>query len=142
MRRSRSRSGPHWKGTLPNVAEWAVHWSPGARDDLQGIVEFIAARGDVENALAVFERIAACVDSLATMPERGRAVPEVHLAMKPVLLELIEAPWRVMYTCERRRVIITAIIDSRRNVDAILGNRFRAGPGVHEIHATYAESDS
>jgi plasmid stabilization system protein ParE len=71
------------------VAEWAVYWSPDARGDLDGIVEFIAARGDVENAFAVFERIAACVDSLATMPERGRAVPEVHLAIEPPLLELI-----------------------------------------------------
>lgn len=101
-----------------------VYWSPDARGDLEGIIEFIARRGDVENALAVFERIAACVDSLATMPERGRAVPEVHLAIEPPLLELIEAPWRVMYACDRRRVIITAIIDSRRDVSAVLESRF------------------
>jgi plasmid stabilization system protein ParE len=106
------------------VAEWAVYWSPEARGDLEGIVEFIAGRGDVENALAVFERIATCVDSLATMPERGRAVPEVHLAIEPPLLELIEAPWRIMYACERKRVIITAIIDSRRNVSVVLESGF------------------
>ena len=106
------------------MAEWAVYWSPEARGDLEGIVEFTAGRGDVENALAVFERIATCVDSLATMPERGRAVPEVHLAIEPPLLELIEAPWRIMYACERKRVIITAIIDSRRNVSVVLESRF------------------
>ncbi|MGH8192483.1 MAG: type II toxin-antitoxin system RelE/ParE family toxin [Rhodanobacteraceae bacterium] len=106
------------------MAEWAVHWSSEARGDLEGIVEFIAARGDVENALAVFERIAACVDSLATMPERGRSVPEVRLAIEPPLMELIEAPWRIMYACERRRVVIAAIIDSRRDVGAVLESRF------------------
>ena len=106
------------------MADWAVYWSPEARGDLESIVEFIAARGDVENALAIFERIAASVDSLASMPERGRAVPEVRLAIEPPLLELIEAPWRIMYACERRRVIITAIIDSRRNVSAVLESRF------------------
>ena len=106
------------------MADWAIYWSPEARGDLEGIVEFIAARGDVENALAVFERIAASVDSLAIMPERGRTVPEVRLAIEPSLLELIEAPWRIMYACEHRRVIITAIIDSRRNVSAVLESRF------------------
>jgi len=106
------------------VADWSVYWSPEARRDLEGIVEFVARRGDVENALAVFERIATSVDSLATMPERGRAVPEVRLAIEPLLLELIEAPWRIMYACERRRVIITAIIDSRRNVGTVLESRF------------------
>lgn len=106
------------------MAEWAVYWSPEAHGDLEGIVEFIAGRGDVENALTIFERIAGCVDSLATMPERGRAVPEVHLAIEPPLLELIEAPWRIMYACERKRVIVTAIIDSRRNVSAVLESRF------------------
>jgi plasmid stabilization system protein ParE len=113
------------------VAEWAVYWPPEARGDLEGIVEFIAARGDVENALSVFERIATCVDSLATMPERGRAVPEVRLAIEPPLLELIEAPWRIMYACERRRVVITAIIDARRNVSAVLEGRFELNlPGT------------
>lgn len=106
------------------MADWAVYWSPVARGDLQGIIEFIAARGNVENALAIFERIAASVDSLATMPERGRAVPEVRLAIEPTLLGLIEAPWRIMYACEHKRVIITAIIDSRRDVSAVLESRF------------------
>lgn len=106
------------------MAERAVYWSPEARGDLEGIVEFIAGRGDVENALAVFERVAVCMDSLATMPERGRTVPEVHLAIEPPLLELIEAPWRIMYACERKRVIITAIIDSRRNVSVVLESCF------------------
>lgn len=106
------------------MAEWTVYWSPEARGDLEGIVEFIAARGDVENALAVFERIVASVDSLATMPERGRAVPEVRLAIEPPLMELIEAPWRIMYACERKHVIVTAIIDSRRDVGIVLESRF------------------
>lgn len=110
------------------MAEWTVYWSPAARDDLEGNVEFIAARGDVENALAVFERIVSCVDSLAAIPERGRAVPEVHVPVVPPLLELIEAPWRIMYARDRRRVVITAILDARRNVGAVLESRFRLNP--------------
>lgn len=106
------------------MGEWTIHWAPDAQDDLRAIVEFIAARGDMVNAERIFDRLIARVDSLATNPERGRKVPEMQLPLDPPLREIIERPWRVMYLCERRRVVIAAVIDGRRDVVTALGSRF------------------
>jgi plasmid stabilization system protein ParE len=111
------------------VNDWAVYWSPEAREDLREIVEFLTRRGDAVNAVRIFDRLVARADSLAHSPKRGRKVPEFRLRADPPPLEIIERPWRIMYVCvhERRRVVIAAVVDGRRNVAAVLQERFRLG---------------
>ena len=105
------------------MSKWTIRWSPAAREDLREIVEFTAARGDAVNAVRIFDRLVARADSLAVAPERGRKVPEFQLATEPPLLEIIERPWRIMYACERGRVVVIAIIDGRRDVAIALESR-------------------
>lgn len=87
-------------------------------------MDYIAARGDVSNALHVFDRLVARVDTLAETPERGRKVPEFRLATEPPLQEVIERPWRIMYACERGCVVVAAVVDGRRKVAVALRERF------------------
>lgn len=105
------------------MTEWAIHWSPAAREDLRDIVEYITARGDAANAVRVFDRLVARVESLATSPERGHRPPEFELITEPPLLEIIDRPWRILYGCERGRVVVAAIVDGRRDVEAVLKER-------------------
>lgn len=109
------------------MAEWAIYWSPAARADLRDIVEYIAARGDGANAARIFERLVARVERLATQPQRGHRPPEFELATEPPLLEIIERPWRILYGCERGRVVVVAIVDDRRDVAAALKGRLWSG---------------
>lgn len=105
------------------MAEWAIHWSPAAREDLRGIVEYITARGDGVNAARIFDRLVARVESLSNQPERGHRPPEFKLTTEPPLLEIVDRPWRILHGCERGRVVVMAIIDGRRDVAAVLKGR-------------------
>lgn len=105
------------------MTDYSLQWSPAAREDLRDIVEYITARGDGANAVRVFERLVARVESLATNPERGHRPPEFALVTEPPLLEIVERPWRILYGHERGRVVVAAIVDGRRDVEAVLKER-------------------
>lgn len=100
-----------------------VRWSADAEGDLQRIVGWIAERDGEARALAVLERLAARVDSLATMASRGRRVPEVTLPVTPPLREIVEDPWRIVYVVDAARVLVVAIVDARRDMASWLQGR-------------------
>jgi plasmid stabilization system protein ParE len=60
------------------------------------------------------------VVTLATMPERGRMVPELDRVGERRYRELIELPWRVIYRVKDESVRVVAVIDSRRDLQTWL----------------------
>jgi len=54
---------------------------------------------------------------------RGRLVPELLHTGISQYRELISAPWRIVYRVERQQVLIMAVLDSRRDLQAVLLNR-------------------
>ena len=97
------------------MTERRVEWSDAARADLRAIV-FHIAQDNVDNALAVAERLEQRVGALATLNARGRTVPELQRMGKRHFRELIDGPWRILYLAEGSSVHIVAIVDSRRNL--------------------------
>lgn len=96
-----------------------VVWTNTAQDDLEGIVDFIAD-DSVDAALAVFARIRERAATLYDFPSKGRVVPELHQHGIVMYRELILPPWRIIYRIDGSTVYVTAIFDSRRNLEDLL----------------------
>jgi plasmid stabilization system protein ParE len=104
------------------VSRRAVEWSVIARGDLEAIADVIAEDNAI-NALRVVERIEGRAERLATLPERGRIVPELRWHGVLAFREVIEPPWRLVYRVEERRVLVLAVLDGRRQLEDLLLDR-------------------
>ncbi len=93
-----------------------------ARDDLERIVSYIALTS-VKNALAAADRIEKLAESLHTFPKRGRIVPELERHGLREWLQVTEAPWRLIYRIDKKRVEIVALVDGRRSLEDLLFDR-------------------
>lgn len=104
------------------MTERRVLWTRTARRDLDAIIDYIAAES-VENALSILERLSERAASLSQTAERGRLVPELRVIGVTQYRELIERPWRLLYRIESERVMVLAVLDGRRDLDALLLER-------------------
>jgi plasmid stabilization system protein ParE len=99
-----------------------VVWAESARDDLDELLSYFAADAPGA-ALDVLDRIEARAAELERFSNRGRIVPELHWHGIVAYRELIEPPWRVVYRADRASVVVLAVIDARRRLDAALLSR-------------------
>ena len=95
----------------------AVEWTSTARYDLEEIIEYIA-QDNINAALDALDRIENRAAKLADLTPRGRLIPELLDTGISHYRELIESPWRIY---------IVAVLDSRRDLEALLLNRFGRG---------------
>ena len=98
---------------------YTVNVSKSAKEDLRGIVKFIAKNNPM-NSPDVLKRIENRINSLKKFPERGGYVPELLKNNIKDYRQLIESPWKIIYRIENNIVNILIIIDSRRNTQDIL----------------------
>lgn len=101
---------------------YRILWTDTARQDLTEIIDYIA-QDSVENALAVLNKLEAKAATLTTLPNRGRIVPELLHTGISQYREIISAPWRIIYRMESLRVLVMAVLDSRRDLQLVLLNR-------------------
>ena len=94
-----------------------------AQSDLKQIIDHIAADSP-ENALRVLKKIREKASSLYTLPDRGGIVPELKDQGILIYREIIVLPWRIIYRISDTNVFVLSVIDSRRNVEDILLDRF------------------
>jgi len=102
-----------------------VHYTSLAYDDLATLLVNVKDRYGVETALAVDAAIERVVQSLGSMRERGRIVPELRDRGYTEFRELITAPYRVVYRSVNREVWLVAIIDGRRDLGELIFERAR-----------------
>ncbi len=104
------------------MKRFSVRWASVARDDLERIVSYIALTS-VKNALAAADRIEELAESLHTLPNRGRVVPELERHGINEWRQVTEAPWRLISRVDKKRVEIVALVDARRNLEDLLFER-------------------
>ena len=104
------------------MSEYGVRWTTTARDDLQTIVDYVAEDSLVA-AIRCLDRIEGRCAGLASMPERGRVVPELRAAGISIYRELIEGPWRIVYRHDDKLVHVLAVLDARRDLSNLLLER-------------------
>ena len=90
-----------------------VVWSPLAEERAVEAFEQIA-RDRPSAAVRWLERLLERVGSLASFPDRGRAVPELQ---RPDVRELVVKPYRVIYRRDPKRVVVLTIDHGRREFD-------------------------
>lgn len=102
------------------TTRYAVRWTPEAEADAAAIVDYF---DDPINAEKVIKQFGAKADSLQTLPERGRVVPELRTIGVLQYHELFHKPWRMIYRIQGRVVWIMAVLDGRRNLADLLFER-------------------
>lgn len=99
-----------------------VLWTDTARQDLSDIIDYIA-QDSMDNALVILDKIEAHAGLLTTLPDRGRILPELVDTGISHYREIIYSPWRIIYRVEAQRVMVMAVLDSRRDLQVVLLNR-------------------
>lgn len=100
-----------------------VEWAATARADLDAIIDYIA-EDSVQAALSILGKFERAASRLATMPQRGRVVPELAAIGVHGYRELILSPWRIVYRVSESAVNVLAVVDSRRDLGDLLLERF------------------
>ena len=103
--------------------QYKVIWSDIAEQDLEAIVMYIA-KDSPNNALKVFANIKKQCENLDIFPNRGHIVPELKKFNILQYLQIIIEHWRVIYKIVDKQVFVLSVIDSFRNVEDILLERF------------------
>lgn len=105
------------------MIKFRVKWSRAASTDLLNIIDYIS-EDSTNVAINIFEKIRSKCETLNHTPERGRIVPELKEYGIFSYHELIVKPWRIIYRISDNKIYILAVIDSRRNIEDILIERF------------------
>ena len=105
------------------AGSYEVFWSQVAEEDLRSILEYIRAQ-DPAAARACFEKIRTRAAALDSFPQRGRIVPELKAHGILQYRELILPPWRMIYRISKQQVYVLSVVDSRRNLEDLLLERF------------------
>lgn len=105
--------------------KFQVLWTNIAMTDITQIVKYIAYDSPA-NAEKIYTQIEKKANSLELFPLRGRVVPEFEKKLNITQFrELIEQNWRIIYFIDDNNVVISSIIDSRRNFEEIMSERFK-----------------
>ena len=105
------------------MKRFGVEWAEPASKDLENIIDYISQE-NLDTAIAILEKIKSKCSTLNQFPDRGRIVPELKAFGILSYRELIISPWRVIYRISDRKVYVLGVIDSRRNMEDILIERF------------------
>lgn len=107
---------------MNNQDHYQVIWTETAKKDLIEIIEYIALDKS-SSAKKNANKIKRKAQKLESFPSRGRWVRELQDVGIFIYRELIEKPWRIIYRIEQETVYVTAVLDSRRDLEAILLER-------------------
>ena len=88
-----------------------VQWTETAKDDLQGIWDYIA-RDSVFYADKYVDELLSATDVLEIFPEIGRIIPEIG---DPNSREIIHDSYRIMYLIGEETAYITQVTHGARD---------------------------
>ena len=92
---------------------YRVVWSPRAVEDLEAIVQYIAADSEAY-AASVAKSILTTASNFSRFPFSGRIVPEFG---EESLREWLAYSYRIIYRIEDEIVTVAAIVHGRRLLD-------------------------
>lgn len=112
------------RGAMGEGRRFKVEWSPLAARDVERLAAFIWEETPLR-AEEVVDRILDRGESLSSAPSRGRRIPELRGIADSSWREVLELPWRIIYQVRqgRRRVMIHAVLDGRRDLEEVLLER-------------------
>ena len=102
---------------------FAIRWSRTAEQDVVAILEYIARQDGAENAVRVYADLRAAINSLTSMPSRGRVVSELRAVGLLDFRELLVGPYRLFFRIAGRTVVLLGVVDGRRDLEELLLER-------------------
>jgi len=96
------------------AARRRVVWAPHARTSLGEAIDFVSEESP-EGALRVLEQALAAANSLGTLSERGRVVPELN---DQRIREVFVFRYRLLYEVHPQEVRIVAFLHGARDFDS------------------------
>ncbi len=103
--------------------QYEVVWSKTAESDLVSIIDYIS-EDSPHNARTVLRKIRQQLLLSYSHPMRGRIIPELKAFDIHQYHEIIVDLWRIIYRVADYCVIVLSVLDTRRNMEDILLNRF------------------
>lgn len=94
-----------------------------AEEDLFEIFRYVAENDSPARAEKLLDKLEETILSLADFPHRGHVPAELKRAAVFEYLEIHYKPYRVIYQIRSKRVYVHCILDGRRDLEEILGNR-------------------
>jgi toxin ParE1/3/4 len=89
-----------------------VHWTESAAGHLAALHDYIARDSEVY-ARRMVDRLTARSKQIARFPHSGRIVPEYDQAD---VREIIEGPYRIIYTLLPHQIDVVAVVHSAREL--------------------------
>ena len=89
-----------------------VKWTATARKHLKGVHDYVAADSPAY-ARRLVDRLTRRTEQLESFPESGGKVLEYD---DPMIRELLEGPYRIIYRVRPNRVDVLAVIHSARQL--------------------------
>jgi len=106
------------------IMKYKVIIDPQAKLDLKEIFIYVAMNDSVQSANRLLDALEETCYKLEKFPERGHIPPELKPTGIKNYLEIHYKPYRIIYEIGDNLIYIHSVIDGRRNIQEILGNRF------------------
>lgn len=97
--------------------------SAEAEEDLFDLWRYVAESDSPEKADALLDKLEESCLSLSKLPNKGHVPKELRRIGVLDFLEIHFKPYRIIYECDDKRVLIHAILDGRRNMETLLQQR-------------------
>jgi plasmid stabilization system protein ParE len=104
------------------MKKFKVIWTKSAELDLELIIEHIKLNS-INIAKKIFFEIKKESNTLHTLPERKRVVPEFQQIGIVKYREIIYKRWRIIYKIDDVEIYVLIVVDSSRNIEDILFQR-------------------
>ncbi|MBZ0204141.1 MAG: type II toxin-antitoxin system RelE/ParE family toxin [Ignavibacteria bacterium] len=102
--------------------QYKVEFSESAKSDLFDIYYYVAMNDSFDKADKLMKKIKNKCETLSKMPDRGIRVKEIY-EERPDLMQIFSSPYNIIYKTESNSVYVIAILDGRRNLQELLGDR-------------------
>ena len=96
-----------------------VRWSRSAKFDLNDLLEYISVSAPL-NAYRLAGRIRQASETLDSLPERGRIIPEFN---NTLLREIFVSRYRIMYEIKSHEIVIIAVVHMSRDLQNVFPSK-------------------
>ena len=105
------------------ATSYKVELTKPALQDLKEVFNWVAANDSRAKASNLLDKLQETSKSLANLPLRGHALPELQAIGSHNFLEIHQGPYRIIYHIQGEIVYIDAVLDGRRDMQELLNAR-------------------
>ena len=103
--------------------KYKVLIDPLAKQDMKEIFLYVTSNDSISSAEKLLDSIEATISKLEEYPERGHIPQELRQTGIKRYLEIHFKPYRIIYEIENNLIYVHSVLDGRRNIQELLGER-------------------